>query len=375
MTSPVTSPMTFLAEHGHERLVVFYDAATELHGAIALHSTRLGPALGGTRLRAYATLDEGILDALRLAEAMTYKAAVAGLPLGGGKAVLFADGREGDAALRAARFLAYGRVIESLGGAFATAEDANTTIADMACLKQVTNYVAGTSEASGGGGDPSPVTALGILHGMRALAEDVLGVSNLEGVRVAVQGLGKVGFSLAEQLVAEGAVVTATDISPEAVERARTALGIAVVEPDAIYDVPCAIFSPCGYGGVLNDETIARLTCRIVVGGANNQLESERQGEVLHERGIVYAVDYVINAGGLINVAQELAPEGYDAVRAQKRIAGIYDTIKRLLALSRSASISTQRAAHRMALQALGAGEAAGRIGDSGDSLFRPGNQ
>ena len=241
-----------------------------------------------------------MLDALRLAEAMTYKAAVAGLPLGGGKAVLFADGREQDPAVREARLLAYGRVIEQLGGMYITAEDANTTMADMAVIRRATRHVAGLAPADGGGGDPSPVTAVGVLAGMQALAADVLGVSSLSGVRVAIQGLGKVGLALAELLVAEGAAVTACDVRPEVARAAAEALGIAVVAPEAIFDVPCAIFAPCAYGGVLNDETIPRLTCQIVAGSANNQLREPRHAEALRARGIAYAVDYVINAGGLI---------------------------------------------------------------------------
>jgi leucine dehydrogenase len=350
----------FLTEHEHERLLVFYDRATGLRGAIALHSTRRGPAMGGTRLRTYASLDEGIQDALRLSEAMTYKAAVAGLPVGGGKGVLLADGQEQDPAVREARFQAYGRIIEELGGRFVTAEDANTSPEDMVWVKRQTRHVAGAPVSAGGSGDPSPMTALGILHGIKALADDVLGTTSLTGIAVAIQGLGKVGMSLAQLLVAEGAAVTGADARPAVARIAREALGIAVVEPEAIYDVPCAIFAPCAYGGAIGDDTISRLTCRIVAGAANNQLQEERHGELLHERGIVFAVDYVINAGGLIQIAQELAPEGYDEAKARAKTAGIYHTIKRLLETARREGISTQRAAHRMALDALRASEPAG---------------
>jgi leucine dehydrogenase len=346
-------PLDYLAEHQHERLVIFHDPATDLRGAIAVHSTRRGPAIGGTRLRTYASLAEGVLDVLRLAEAMTYKAAMAGLPLGGGKAVLFADGQEREPRVREARLLAYGRVIEGLAGAYITAEDVNTTLDDMACVKRQTRYVAGTAEADGGSGDPSPMTALGVLAGIKALAAAVVGASSLAGVPVAIQGLGKVGMALAALLVAEGAKVTASDVRSEVTEQARATLALAIAQPEAIYDVPCAIFAPCAYGGVLNDDTIPRLTCRIVAGSANNQLQDERHGEQLHERGIVYAVDYVINAGGLINVAQELAPEGYNAAIARAKTAGIGDTLTRLLALARQQVISTQRAARRMAQDAL----------------------
>jgi leucine dehydrogenase len=360
--SAATSPFDFLAAQGHERLVIFHDPATDLRGAIAIHSTVRGPALGGTRLRAYARMEEGVLDALRLAEAMTYKAAVAGLPLGGGKAVLFADGREQDPAVREARLLAYGRVIEQLGGMYITAEDANTTMADMAVIRRATRHVAGLAPADGGGGDPSPVTAVGVLAGMQALAADVLGVSSLSGVRVAIQGLGKVGLALAELLVAEGAAVTACDVRPEVARAAAEALGIAVVAPEAIFDVPCAIFAPCAYGGVLDDETIPRLTCQIVAGSANNQLREPRHAEALRARGIAYAVDYVINAGGLINVAQELAPGGYDAAAARERTLGIAATVRRIQARAEADGISTERAAHALALDAIQpAAKSAGR--------------
>lgn len=345
--------LEFLATQRHERLVIFHDPATELRGAIAIHNTVRGPALGGTRLRAYDCFEEGVLDALRLAEAMSYKAAVAGLPLGGGKAVIFADGRERDPAIREARLLAYGRIIEGLGGMYITAEDANTTMADMAIIRRATRHVAGLAAADGGGGDPSPVTALGVLAGMKALAADVLDVTSLAGVPVAVQGLGKVGLALAELVVAEGAAVTACDVRPEVARAAAEALGLAVVDPDAIFDVPCAIFAPCAYGGVLDDETIPRLTCRIVAGSANNQLREPRHAETLRERGIAYAVDYVINAGGLINVAQELAPGGYDEAAARARTLGIAGAVMRIQTRAVADGISTEHAAHALALDAL----------------------
>lgn len=358
MNTRTDAALDILAKRNHERLVVFHNPATDLRGAIALHSTKRGPALGGTRLRRYSSTEAGVLDVLALSEAMTYKAAVAGLPLGGGKAVLFADGKESDPSIRTARLMAYGRIIEGLDGAFVTAEDANTTVADMVTLRRVTRHAVGIPIAMGGSGDPSPVTATGVLAGIKALAESVLHTSSLAGVTVAVQGLGKVGLALAQLLVAEGAAITATDVDAAAVERARHELGIAAVDPDAIFDVPCAIFAPCAYGGAINDTTIARLTCQIVAGSANNQLQADRHGEALHQRGIVYAVDYVINAGGLINVAQELAPGGYDEAKAREKTADIYNTIKRLVETARRKNISTQRAAYQLARQALRAGAA-----------------
>ena len=345
-------PVAFSVEHQHEQVVSYFDHETGLRAFIALHNTSRGPGMGGTRLWHYENAQAALLDVLRLSEGMTYKAAVAGLPLGGGKTVILADGNEQDAAIRAARFRVLGRYIEGLEGRYITAEDVGTTPQDMAQMRRSTRFVMGAPAEEGGSGDPSPMTAFGILCGIRALAEDVLERDSLTGVRVAIQGLGKVGMSLAEHLVSEGAVVIGSDVRPQVAEDARSRLKIEVVAPDAIYDVPCAIFAPCAMGGVINDATIPRLTCQIIAGSANNQLEDERHGQTLHERNIIYAVDYVINSGGLINVASEL--HGYDEAKARAKTAQIYHTIKRLLAIARAEGISTQRAAHHMALETLG---------------------
>ncbi len=345
-------PVTFSVEHKHEQVVSYFDDETGLRAFIALHSTRRGPAVGGARLWRYESAQDALLDALRLAEGMTYKAALADLPLGGGKTVIVADGSEQDAAIRAARFRALGRCIERLEGRYITAEDVGTTIEDMAQVRRSTRYVLGLPVEEGGAGDPSPMTAFGVLCGMKALAEDVLERETLAGVRVAVQGLGKVGMSLAELLTREGAAVVGSDVRPQVAEEARQRLKIEVVGPDAIYDVPCAIFAPCAMGAVLNDRTIPRLACQIVAGSANNQLEEECHAEALHARHIVYAVDYVINSGGLINVASEL--DGYDEGRARAKTAQIYQTIKRMLEIARTEGVSTYQATQRLALDILG---------------------
>jgi leucine dehydrogenase len=344
--------LVFLAEHNHEQVVSYFDRATGLRAWIALHSTKLGPAFGGSRLWKYASHEEALLDVLRLSEGMTYKAAAAGLPHGGGKTVILADGQEQDPAIRAASFRALGRCIEGLGGRYVTAEDVGTTTADMVQIRRSTRYEMGTHVEEGGSGDPSPMTAFGVLCCIRALVEDVLGRAKLAGVHVAIQGLGKVGMALAEHLVEAGAVVIGSDVRPEVTEAAKARLKIETVGIDAIYDVPCDIFAPCAMGAILNDETIPRLNCHIVAGSANNQLAEERHGRMLRERNILYAVDYVINAGGLINVTNE--GTGYNEEKARAKTANIYYTIKRMLALSKEQGISTQFAAHQMALEALG---------------------
>jgi leucine dehydrogenase len=341
----------YMAQHKHERLCLTSDSISGLQAVIALHNTIRGPALGGARLWQYDSEEAAIRDALRLSEAMTYKAAVAGLPLGGGKAVILADGKEQEPGLRAARFRAFGRFVESLGGRYITAPDVGTTSADMATIKGVTGHVAGYPVEMGGSGDPAPMTAFGVLQGMRALAEEVLGIRSLLNVRVAIQGLGSVGMNLAKLLVAEGAVVIGTDIRPEVVRQARMDLPMEAVAPEAIYEVPAAIFAPCALGGVLNDRTIGLLPCQIVAGAANNQLEDDRHAEMLQQRGIVYGVDYVLNAGGVINVAQEL--EGYDYQKARQKVAHIYETVKRMLAISQAEQVSTLAAARQMAAEAL----------------------
>ncbi len=340
-----------MMQHKHEKVCLATDSVSGLRAVIALHNTVRGPTLGGVRLWQYDSEEGAIQDALRLSEAMTFKAAVVGIPFRGGKAVILADGKEQEPDIRTARLRAFGRFVESLGGCYIAAPDVGISPADMAQIKAVTGHVVCCPVELGGSGDPAPMTAYGVLQGLQALAEEALGVSSLIGIRVAIQGLGNVGMNLARMLIAEGAVVIGTDIRPEANRQASMQLPIEIVNPEAIYDVPAAIFAPCALGGILSDRTIGRLSCQIIAGAANNQLEDDRHAELLRQRGIVYGVDYVLNAGGLINAAQEI--EGYNYQKARQRVAGIYDTVKRMLAISKAEQVSTLSAARQMAASAL----------------------
>lgn len=340
----------FLNEREHEQFCYHHDKQTGLRAFIAVHNTTRGPGLGGTRLWRYDNLAAAALDALRLSEGMTYKAAVAGLPLGGGKAVIAADGREDDPVCRAERFAAFGAFVDKLGGAYITAEDVGTKPSDMVNIRRNTAHVVGLPAEMGGSGDPSPVTAYGCLRGMEALVESAFGSHGLDGIHVAVQGLGKVGLPLVQMLLDAGASVTASDINADSVAQAR-AYGAEIVDVDAIYDVDCDVFSPCALGATLNDDTIPRLKARIIAGCANNQLAESRHGDILHEKGIVYGVDYAINAGGLINVYTEI--QGYDAERARRRAGEIYHTMHRLTQISEMEGVSMVRAAALLAEHAL----------------------
>jgi leucine dehydrogenase len=281
---------------------------------------------------------------------MTYKAAAAGLNLGGGKAVIIGDSIvDKDEVL----FRSFGRFVDGLHGRYITAEDVGTSVEDMEYVLRETPFVTGLDRSLGGSGDPSPVTALGVLHGMKACVKRRLGRDSLEGLRVTVQGLGHVGSRVVEHLLTNGAQVTVTDVNPRLVERlCQTQSGIEWVKPDAIYDVQADVFCPCALGGVINDDTIPRLQVSIVAGAANNQLaQEERHGWQLKERGIFYAPDYVINAGGLISVANEL--EGYPQERALAQVYGIYETLLRLFELSEYENIPTYQAANRFAEERL----------------------
>lgn len=350
--------MQTMVDHGHEQLVFNYDKETGLRAIIAIHSTQLGPSLGGCRLWTYDSIDSAARDALRLSEGMTYKAAVAGLPLGGGKSVILADGNERDPLIRAARFRAFGRFIESLGGRYITAEDVGTSPDDMVNILESTQYAAGRPEHLGGSGDPSPMTAFGVLRGIQAAGNFVFKSNSLDGMRVAIQGLGKVGYALAEYLVEAGCTVYATDIRPDTVTEAQRKLGVKPVELDAIYDVDCDIFAPCALGAILNDQTIPRLKCKVIAGSANNQLEDpDTHSQALADAGITYLVDYVINSGGLINVTGEI--EGYGEDEARARTSRVYDTIMEMLTIADDHDMTPYEAAQAMARNRLSAKEAA----------------
>ncbi len=332
-----------MAQYGHEQLVFCYDKSTGLRAIIAIHDTTLGPALGGLRMWQYEREEDAVTDVLRLSRGMTYKNSAMGLNLGGGKAVLWGDPRTDKSE---ELFRAFGKFVESLGGRYITAEDVGTTVEDLNYILMETDHAAGRAELSG---DPSPVTAYGVFMGLKAAVKKVFGTEELKGRKVAVQGLGQVGMAQREYLHDAGARLTVADINPEAVERAKREFGATVVAPDEIYGVECDIFAPCALGAVLNDDTIPQLKCRIVAGSANNQLKEPRHGDMLRERGILYAPDFVINGGGVINVAEEYHPAGYSRDRALARVATIYDKLLRIFQIAEERNISTAAAADVLA--------------------------
>jgi leucine dehydrogenase len=339
-----------LAEYRYEQLVFCHDKATGLRAIIAIHDTTLGPALGGCRMYPYASEDEAVVDVLRLARGMTYKAAASGLNLGGGKSVIFGD-PERDKSEQL--FRSFGRYLETLGGRYIVAEDVGTSTEDMENIRIETSHVVGVDVTHGGSGDPSPFTALGVLQGMKACAEEVFGSPSLEDRTAAVQGLGHVGWHLCEILHREGASLFVTDLREEVVERAQGEFGAKPVEADEILSIPCDVFAPCALGAVVNNQTLPNFRCSIIAGSANNILLEPRHGEALAERGILYAPDYVINAGGLINVADEL--EGYNEKRATKRVMRIYDSVKSIIAIAKRDDVPTHVAADTMALERIDA--------------------
>ena len=328
---------------GHEQVLLSHDPSCGYLGIIAIHDTTLGPALGGTRFWQYASTDEAITDALRLARGMTYKSAVAGINLGGGKSVIIGDNKRPD---REALFRAHGRFIETLNGRYITAEDIGTSPADMEYIKLETDHVAGLLGLSG---DPSPVTAYGVYVGMKAAARVRWGSDSLRGKTVAVQGAGKVAYYLMRHLHEEGASVIVTDIDPEKVRRAVQEFGAQAVAPDAVYDQAADVFSPNALGAVINDDTLPRLKVEIIAGGANNQLAEDRHGDELEKRAILYAPDYVINGGGVINVYGEL--HRWPVERAKKKAGEIYETLLRIFDIASRERMPTYRAADRLAEQ------------------------
>lgn len=334
-----------LEEYDYEQLVFCQEKTIGLKTIIAIHDTTLGPAIGGCRMWDYPSESAAIDDALRLARGMTYKAAAARLNLGGGKAVIMGDPKKDKSE---ALFRAFGRFIETLSGRYITAEDVGTTVEDMGIVRSETDHVTGLSTYRGGSGDPSLVTAFGIYHGMKACIKEVFGHDGFHKRTIAIQGCGHVGYHLCENLAKEEATLIVTDIDKKAAQRCIKEFGATFVDPEEIYDVQCDIFSPCALGGILNDETIPRLKCKIIAGSANNQLKEDEHGDLLHKMRILYAPDYVINAGGLINVADELLG-GYNRNRALAKAAGIYESIDNIIKISKEDGIPTHEAADRMA--------------------------
>jgi glutamate dehydrogenase/leucine dehydrogenase len=329
----------------HEQVVFCNDARSGLRSIIAIHNTLLGPALGGCRMYPYASADEALTDVLRLARGMTYKAAAAGLDLGGGKAVIIGD----PSARTPDQIRAFARFVHSLGGRYLTATDVGLQVEDLDLMREETPYVGGVSVEKGGGGDTSVLTALTVFQGMRAAAEEAFGIPDVSGLRVAVQGLGKVGSKLIKHLMAAGARITAvSDADSRLAQEIAENYSAKALATDAIYDAECDVFSPNALGAVLNDVTIPRLKARVVCGGANNQLAEERHADILEERAIVYAPDYLVNSGGIINIAAELEPGGYDATHAQEMGLRVFDRAREVFRLAREHSESPARAADRM---------------------------
>jgi leucine dehydrogenase len=347
-----------VSNRDHEQVIICQDKRSGLKAIIGIHNTTLGPALGGCRMWTYASDYDALNDVLRLSRGMTYKAAVAGLNLGGGKAVIIGDPRT---AKTEAMFRAFGRFVEGLGGRYITAEDVGTSLREMVWIRSETKYVTGIPVELGGSGDPSPVTAFGTYAGIKACAAVKFGSDSLSGKRVAIQGAGHVASTLARHLTEDGAKVTITDIYLDKAKDIARATGAQVVQPDAIYDVDCDIFAPAALGAIINDETIPKLKCSVVAGPANNQLaDEERHAQALKDRGILFAPDYVINAGGLINVANEL--EGYSQTRALKQAEGIYDVLKQILILAAEKNITTVEASNHVAEERIRAVGATKRI-------------
>lgn len=327
-----------------EQVAYCHDETTGLQAIIAIHSTALGPALGGTRFRSYDTVHEALVDVCRLAEGMSLKHAAAGLDQGGGKAVIIGD----PAMIRTDELVtAYARFVDGLGGRYLTAEDVGTTQADMDLISRTTPHVTGTSESLGGSGDPSVATGHGVRVAMEAAASFQWGDSDLDGRHVCISGVGKVGSALADELAARGAKLTVSDINTEAQQRIVDLYEAATVSPEEAHRVDCDVFAPCAYGAVLDPVTIPELGCEIVCGSANNQLATAGDAELIDGREILYVPDFVANAGGVINIAEEIG--GYDRAKAWSKVDAIAGTVVEVLERARSQSVTTDAAATTMA--------------------------
>lgn len=339
--------LDFMQEMDHEQVVFCFDEVTGLKAIIAIHNTTLGPSLGGTRMWNYENENDAIYDVLRLSRGMTYKAAISGLNLGGGKAIIIGDSRTGKSE---ALFRRFGKFVDSLGGKYITAEDVGVGTKDMEYVSMETNFVAGLPEYMSGGGDPSPVTAYGVYMGMKAAMKHHSGNDSLSNKTIAVQGVGSVGSHLIEHLSKEGANIVVTDIHAESLQRIASKYNVKVVNSSKIYDVYCDVYAPCALGATINDETINRLNCSVVAGGANNQLANEAEhGRILMEKGITYAPDFLINAGGIINCDSEISRSGYNKVVAMKNTEEIYYTTLKILTRSKAENISSHEAAMKLA--------------------------
>ncbi|MEX0894155.1 MAG: Glu/Leu/Phe/Val dehydrogenase dimerization domain-containing protein [Balneolaceae bacterium] len=346
----------------HEQIVICSELESGLRAIIAIHDTTLGPSLGGVRMWPYDNETDALKDVLRLSRAMTYKAAISGLNLGGGKSVIIGDPNTDQSE---AMFRALGRYIEGLGGRYIATEDVGMSEQCMEWIYSETNYVTGIPEEIGGNGDPSPVTAYGVYMGMKACVKKTYGGDSLEGKRIAIQGAGNVASHLASLLQEEGAILYVSDLYPEKAKTLAERTGAETVKSEEIYELDADIFSPCALGGIINDRTIGQFKFDIIAGGANNVLlDEQRHGQSLSERGILYAPDYVINAGGLIHVAGEFA--GYDSTRSYKKAAAIYDTVLSVLNRAEEENVPPLIASNAMAEERIKA------VGGTG-SMYLPG--
>lgn len=343
-----------VAVDGYERVARALDDETGLHAIIAVHDTTLGPALGGLRMWPYESEEAGLTDVLRLSRGMTFKSAIAHTGLGGGKAVILGDPKK---IKSEALYRAMGRFIDNFDGSYITAEDVNTKIEDLEHIRKETRYVTGLSRESGSSGNPSPYTAYGCFLGVEACVEHVFGSPSLEGRKIAMQGVGAVGAPLAKHLIDAGATVHATDLRRDRLEKLADEIGLVPATEGSTLTMECDILVPCALGGILNDDTIPGLGCKIIAGCANNQLHTRAHGDKLRERGILYAPDYVINAGGIINVGCELRPGGYDEKLAHDMIRRIPDALREVFEISEKHDISTADAAFRLAQKILAEGK------------------
>jgi leucine dehydrogenase len=337
----------------HEAVAFFDDKKTGLKAIIAIHSTALGPACGGTRMYPYLTPDAALTDALRLSKGMSYKNAIADLPLGGGKAVIIGNPSTDKSA---ARFAAYAEAINSLGGRYITAMDVGILPPDMPLIARGTKYIAGYDQPGRAGGDSGPATALGVFAGLKAAVKHRLGVDTTKGLRVAIQGLGKVGMGLAKRLHAEGARLIVADTNMNAVKEAVEKLHALAATPDQIVTCECDVLSPNALGAILNDQTIPRLHARVIAGGANNQLARDHHGVMLRDRDVLYAPDYVINGGGIIRVAAQI--EGWNDAEVERRVLGIADTLSAIFTRAARDGEPTSVIADRMAEERIARGAA-----------------
>jgi leucine dehydrogenase len=345
-----------MSTYNHEVVLFCNDNATGLKAIIAVHNTVLGPSLGGCRIWKYGTEQDALNDVLRLSRGMTYKASVAGLNLGGGKSVIIGDSKtiKSEALMRR-----FGRFVDDLGGKYITAEDVGSSSRDMEYIRMETRHVTGIPESMGGSGDPSPVTAYGVLLGMKAAANEKWGKDSLKGKKVSVQGIGNVGEHLVKHLTEEGAIVYITDINEEKLKEVAKTYKAEVVALNAIYDIDVDIYAPCALGATVNNDTLERLKCFIIAGSANNQLADEKvHGEAMIKKGIIYAPDFVINSGGLINVYTELGGN-YNKPRAMQHADKIYDITKEIFRIAKQENIPTYLAANKVAEKRI---EAIGKV-------------